>query len=82
MATAVLPTPVGPKSAIIRMNVGSQLVQISGSTVLLTGATGGIGHAIARALRGAGASLVITGRRRTCCSRSHGSSAHDPWTWT
>lgn len=38
-------------------------MQISGSTVLLTGATGGIGHAIARALAGRGAKLILTGRR-------------------
>jgi short-subunit dehydrogenase len=31
--------------------------------VLLTGATGGIGHAIARALAGRGAKLILTGRR-------------------
>jgi short-subunit dehydrogenase len=31
--------------------------------VLLTGATGGIGHAIARELHGRGAQLVLTGRR-------------------
>jgi len=48
---------------MIRMRVGSQLVQISGSTVLLTGATGGIGHAIARALSARGATLILTGRR-------------------
>ena len=38
-------------------------MQISGSTVLLTGATGGIGQAIARALKARGATLILTGRR-------------------
>jgi short-subunit dehydrogenase len=38
-------------------------MKISGSTVLLTGATGGIGHAVARALRAGGAQLILTGRR-------------------
>lgn len=38
-------------------------MDLRGASVLLTGATGGIGHAIARELHGAGASLVLTGRR-------------------
>jgi short-subunit dehydrogenase len=38
-------------------------MQIQGSRVLLTGATGGIGHAIARSLGARGASLILTGRR-------------------
>src|SRR3954451_25028888 len=38
-------------------------MEISGRTVLLTGATGGIGHAIARALRAESANLILTGRR-------------------
>src|ERR1700743_3481212 len=38
-------------------------MQISGAKVLLTGASGGIGHAIARALSERGGELVLTGRR-------------------
>lgn len=38
-------------------------MDINGSTVLLTGAGGGIGHALAKALAAKGAQLVITGRR-------------------
>ncbi len=38
-------------------------MQISGSSVLLTGATGGLGQAIARTLAGKGAKLTLTGRR-------------------
>jgi short-subunit dehydrogenase len=36
---------------------------IDGGTVLITGATGGIGHAIARACAARGAQLILTGRR-------------------
>jgi uncharacterized protein len=45
------------------MPIGSQLVQIAGSSVLITGASGGIGQAIARELSARGAQLVLTGRR-------------------
>ena len=38
-------------------------MELSGRTVLLTGATGGLGHAIARALAARGAQVVVTGRR-------------------
>jgi short-subunit dehydrogenase len=37
-------------------------VEIRGARVLLTGATGGLGQAIARELGGRGAKLVLTGR--------------------
>ncbi|MGI8580310.1 MAG: SDR family NAD(P)-dependent oxidoreductase [Solirubrobacteraceae bacterium] len=36
---------------------------LNGQHVLLTGATGGLGHAIARALAARGAAVVLTGRR-------------------
>jgi short-subunit dehydrogenase len=39
-------------------------VQLSGKTVLLTGATGGLGRAIARALAGRGATLVLSSRKK------------------
>jgi uncharacterized protein len=38
-------------------------VQLGGSTVLLTGASGGIGRAVARALHGRGARVLLSGRR-------------------
>jgi uncharacterized protein len=38
-------------------------VQLDGSTALLTGATGGIGQAIAQALDAAGARVLLSGRR-------------------
>jgi len=39
-------------------------MEIAGRRTLLTGATGGIGRAIARALAGAGSSLVLSSRKR------------------
>jgi short-subunit dehydrogenase len=38
-------------------------VEVSGASVLLTGASGGLGPAIARALSGRGARLIVSGRR-------------------
>jgi short-subunit dehydrogenase len=38
-------------------------MELRGRTVLVTGATGGIGHAIARAMHREGADLLLTGRR-------------------
>src|SRR3954467_139444 len=44
-------------------------VDLNGAHVLLTGASGGIGNAIARALHARGASLAITGRRTDALER-------------
>jgi 3-oxoacyl-[acyl-carrier protein] reductase len=41
------------------------MFDLSGKTALVTGATGGIGGAIARALHGQGATVAISGTRRT-----------------
>ena len=38
-------------------------VELNGSRALITGATGGIGHAIARGLHARGAHVILTGRR-------------------
>jgi len=38
-------------------------MNLGGQTVLLTGASGGLGHAIARALAGRGAQVILTARR-------------------
>jgi short-subunit dehydrogenase len=41
----------------------AERLQLAGATALVTGATGGLGGAIAAALRGRGAELIVSGRR-------------------
>ena len=48
---------------------GRGRIAVADSTVLLTGATGGIGTAIARGLAARGARLLVTGRRREALDR-------------
>src|SRR2546425_6256426 len=45
------------------LSIRSGPVEIAGRKALVTGATGGIGQAIARALHERGAHVVLTGRR-------------------
>jgi short-subunit dehydrogenase len=66
--------PVGPNNAISSARLtaasivksdehGSEVVSLVSGRVLLTGATGGLGQAIARAFASRGASLLLSGRR-------------------
>jgi predicted amino acid dehydrogenase len=48
----------------VRPRLGSfHFVELDGKTVLLTGATGGLGRAIATAIAGRGATLVLSARK-------------------
>jgi short-subunit dehydrogenase len=54
--------PVGRAGPRMARGAGSRL-QLVGATALVTGATGGLGGAIAAALRARGAELIVSGRR-------------------
>lgn len=53
-------------------------MKISGSKVLITGATGGIGQALARALHERGARLVLSGRQLDVLTRLAGELGAEP----
>jgi short-subunit dehydrogenase len=52
-------------------------VELAGKTILLTGATGGLGRAIAQALAGRGAKLVLSSRKQAELDSLAGSLAGD-----
>ena len=59
-------SPISPRSSCYASRdcgaVASGAVELGGTTVLLTGASGGIGQAVARALHGRGARVLLSGR--------------------
>ena len=73
-----VPRLSGPRGANRLLRLGavstSPRITIAASTVLLTGATGGIGLAIAQALAARGTRLILSGRRARSSSGSPASS--------
>lgn len=50
-------------SVALKLSTVNVMTQIQGATVLITGANGGLGRAIAQTLAAEGANLIVTGRR-------------------
>src|SRR5918994_2523895 len=59
-------SPLSPRNSCYASRdcgaVASGAVELGGTTVLLTGASGGVGQAVARALHGRGARVLLSGR--------------------
>src|SRR5260370_35749217 len=53
-------------------------IDLRGKTALVTGSTSGIGHAIAKGLAGAGASVVVNGRTQGKVDAAVGAIAKAP----
>src|SRR4051812_25860585 len=68
LALETVPPPC-PSACRLLVRMLFVAVDLNGARVLLTGASGGIGNAIARALHERGASLAITGRRADALER-------------
>ena len=60
------------------MPIACAAVQLHGSTALLTGASGGLGQAIAHALDAAGARVLLSGRRAERLEEVRAGSAMAP----
>jgi NAD(P)-dependent dehydrogenase (short-subunit alcohol dehydrogenase family) len=55
----------------------SDIFDLSGKFALVTGATKGLGHSMARGLAGAGATVVVTGRTQATCDEAAAALAEE-----